>query len=141
MIHSLILPPLKNCERYHKMFHKLYNRNTTDVAVHFLIYDPSKNRVVQTGTSKPCGCKNKNHSIHAEIQALYYCKKYDKRNRYQIYIWKYSKTGKIKPKYSCKLCTDRFINSSMCHRIFTFNDFEKVSSIVDNPIYSLGYLN
>ena len=137
---TLEIPPVKNSIRWYNSFDKLYHRNTTDVAVHYMIYDPSKNIVIKVGTSKPCGYDKKISSVHAEILALNYCKKCDKRNRYEIYIWKYSKSGNIKSKNSCKLCTDRLKNCNMAKRIFTFENNEKISSIVENPIYSVGYL-
>ena len=43
--------------------------------------------VVDKGSSRPCGDNHSQISIHAERISINYCRKYDKRNRYHIYIY------------------------------------------------------
>ena len=52
-----------------------------------MFYDPKKKRIVDYGSSRPCGKNHNRFSIHAEQKAIHYCLDNDKRNRYEIYIF------------------------------------------------------
>ena len=69
-----------------------------------MFYDPKKKRIVDYGSSRPCGSNMNRFSIHAEQKAIEFCRKCDKRNRYQIYISRYNKNGIHKPTYCCFSC-------------------------------------
>ena len=52
------------------------------------------------GSSKALGINNnRKGSIHAEEIAIKYCLKYDKKNKYKIYVWKWCNSGNIKTKF------------------------------------------
>ena len=93
------------------------------------------------GSSKACGYNhNKNKkSIHAEELAVNYCRSNDKRNKYDIYIWRYKADETIKSAYCCSRCTKIVTKYNYHGRIYTFNNDTIVSSIIDNPEISLGY--
>jgi len=50
-------------------------------------YKINRQMVVDKGSSRPCGDNHIQISIHAERISINYCRKYDKRNRYHIYIY------------------------------------------------------
>jgi len=80
------------------------------------------------------------YSIHAEQKAIEYCRKNDKRNRYQIYISRYSRNGFHKPTMCCSACSILVHKYNFENRIFTINeDDEIISAINDNPEISLAY--
>jgi len=105
-----------------------------------MFYDPKRKRIVDFGSSRPCGCNHSKFSIHAEQLAIEYCKKYDKRNRYEIYISRYNKKGFHKTAYCCNACTKLVKKYNFKDRIFTIQDNKIVKAIVDNPTISLAYL-
>ena len=86
-------------------FANIHDPESCAVAVVYAIYDKKKKRIVDKGTSRACGENHTQISIHAEKKCVNYCRRYDKRNKYEIYIWRYSKNGKIKPVYCCGACT------------------------------------
>ena len=102
-------------------------------------YDPKRKNILDFGSSRACGCNHNKISIHAEQNAINYCRKNDKRKNYEIYIWRYSKKGKIKHKYSCSSCTKLAHKYNFQNKIFTFYESEKYSAIIDNPPLSLCY--
>tara|TARA_Y100001970_G_C13887202_1_gene676834 strand:+ start:235 stop:654 length:420 start_codon:yes stop_codon:yes gene_type:complete len=119
-------------------FDSLYDINSCSVAVVYAVYDPKKKRIVNKGTSRACGENHNQISIHAERKGINYCRTYDKKNKYEIYIWRYSKEGKIKPVYCCGACC-KFANKYNYHdKIFTFNN-HKICLATNQPYITLGY--
>ena len=117
----------------------LFSYEACKVSVVYCIIDPNKKTIIKFGSSRPCGNNHKKISIHAEQIAINYCREYDKRNKYKIYIWRYSINGKIKRTNSCIGCTNMLKKYNYLNKIFTFDDNEIVSSVVENPGISLGY--
>lgn len=128
-------PPLniKNHISYHKLFEKI----SCNVAVIWAIYDKHKKTIVKIGQSRPCGINHKRSSIHAEQLAIEYCK--NKKKNYDIYIWRYSKSGEIKEKYCCTTCTKLANKYNYTSKIFTFIDGCKCSAVIDEPPLSHCY--
>ena len=93
------------------------------------------------GSSKAVG-KNNSHigSIHAEELAIKYCLKYDKKNKYKIYIWKWGNGGNIKDKYCCRRCCLLLNKYKFTNKIFTFKNNKHIKAYTDNPSVSLYYL-
>ena len=102
-------------------------------------YDPQKKIILNFGNSRPCGSNHNKPSIHAEQLAIEYCRKNDKRNKYKIYIGRYSRDGRLKPAYCCHACSQLVKKYKFENRIFTLNDNKFVSAMLTNPKISLGY--
>ena len=102
-------------------------------------YDPNRKNILDFGSSRACGCNHNKRSIHAEQNAINYCRKNDKRNKLEIYIWRYSKDGNIKSVHCCYSCTKLVNKYNYQNKIFTFNKENIESAVVDNPQISLGY--
>jgi len=102
-------------------------------------YDPKKRTILDKGTSRPCGKNHNRISIHAEQKAISFCRNSDKRNRYQIFIWRYSKDGMIKRANCCNACTKLASKYNYDDKIFTFDNDSVCSAISDSPGVSLGY--
>ena len=68
-------------------------------------YDPKRKSILNFGSSRACGCNHNKISIHAEQNAINYCRKNDKNGKYEIYIWRYGKEGEIKSAKCCNGCT------------------------------------
>ena len=102
-------------------------------------YDPKRKNILDFGSSRACGCNHNKISIHAEQNAINYCRKTDKRNNYEIYIWRYTKDGNLKSAHCCHGCTKLIHKYGYNDRIYTFDDDNIVDAIVDNPQVSLGY--
>lgn len=120
-------------------FNKDYSLDSYAVAVVYCIYDKKKKTIVSHGTSRPQGDNRFKSSIHAEEICLRYCNKYDKRNNYEIYIWRYSKDGYIKPVYCCRVCCKILQKSLYYDKIYTFDNNE-ICSAVTKPYLTIGYL-
>ena len=119
-------------------FHNLFSPNNCAVAVHYWIYDKRKKTIIKTGSSRACGCNYHKASIHAEQKAIDYLRKLDNKNL-QVYIWRWSKTGDIKPTYCCISCTQLVKKYGYENHIFTMNNSVKISAMIDNPSLSLAY--
>ena len=104
-----------------------------------MFYDPKKKIIVDYGSSRPCGHNHSRFSIHAEQKAIEFCRKYDKRDRYQIYISRYTKKGFLKPAYCCSGCTHLVKKYNYENKIFTFDNNKITSAVIDNPTISLAY--
>jgi cytidine deaminase len=104
-----------------------------------MYYDPNKKRIVDYGSSRPCGVSHSRFSVHAEQKAIHYCLKNDKRNRYQIYISRYNRIGKHKCTMCCSSCTKLAQKYNFTDKIFTFDNNEIISAISDSPELSLAY--
>ena len=101
-------------------------------------YDRKKKIIVKSGSNRVNGNSSSKITCHAEEQAIKYCNKYDKKNKYDIYIWRYSKTGNIKSTSCCKSCTKLANKFNFTNRIYTFDNENIVNAIIDNPKVSLG---
>ena len=102
-------------------------------------YDPKRKNILDFGSSRACGCNHNKISIHAEQNAIDYCRKNDKRKNYIIYIWRYTKDGDLKSAHCCHSCTKLINKYGFQNRVYTFDDDNIVDAIVDNPQVSLGY--
>lgn len=102
-------------------------------------YDPKRKNILDFGSSRACGCNHNKISIHAEQNAINYCRKNDKRNNYIIYIWRYTKDGDLKSAHCCHSCTKLINKYGFQDRVYTFLDDNIVDAVVDNPQVSLGY--
>ena len=101
-------------------------------------YDRKKKIIVKSGSNRVNGNSSSKITCHAEEQAIKYCNKYDEKNKYDIYIWRYSKTGNIKSTSCCKSCTKLANKFNFTNRIYTFDNDNIVNAIIDNPKVSLG---
>tara|TARA_Y100001980_G_C14280934_1_gene115428 strand:- start:153 stop:521 length:369 start_codon:yes stop_codon:yes gene_type:complete len=102
-------------------------------------YDPKRKNILDFGSSRACGCNHNRISIHAEQNAIDYCRKNDKRKNFEIYIWRYTKDGDLKSAHCCHSCTKLINKYGFQNRVYTFDDDNIVDAIVDNPQVSLGY--
>ena len=101
-------------------------------------YDRKKKIIVKSGSCRANGNSSSKITCHAEELAIKYCKKYDKKNKYDIYIWRYGKGGDIKTTACCKSCTKLANKYNYQDRIFTFENNNIISAVVENPVVSLG---
>ena len=102
-------------------------------------YDPKRKNILDFGSSRACGCNHNKISIHAEQNAINYCRKNNKKNKLEIYIWRYSKDGNIKSAHCCHSCTKLIKKYNYQDRVFTFDKENIESALVDDPQISLGY--
>ena len=102
-------------------------------------YDPKRKSILNFGSSRACGCNHSKISIHAEQNAINYCRKNDKNGKYEIYIWRYDKEGGIKSAKCCNGCTKLVKKYGYERNIYTFDGEDICSAIIDNPQVSLGY--
>ncbi len=116
-----------------------YDKSTTNVAVRYAIYHAKKKTIIKIGESQPLPQNSAKISIHAENLAIKECLRIDPKNKYNIYIWRWTKYGKIKKITSCRECTRLAQKLNFQHRIFTFENDKIVSALEDNPEISFGY--
>lgn len=103
-------------------------------------FDVKKRIILNYGASRPCGCNARRVSIHAEQLAINYCKEHNLKNRIKIFIWRYTKFGKIKTAMCCHACTQLVTKYNYQSKIFTFDEnLTIISAISDNPQISLAY--
>ena len=102
-------------------------------------YDPKRKNILDFGSSRACGCNHNKISIHAEQNAIDYCRKNDKRKNFEIYIWRYTKDGDLKSAHCCYSCTKLIHKYGYNNRVYTFDDDNIIDAVVDNPQVSLGY--
>ena len=102
-------------------------------------YDPKRKQILNFGSSRACGCNHNKISIHAEQRAINYCRKNDKKGKYEIYIWRYNKDGSIKSAHCCNGCTKLVEKYGYKDKVYTFIDTEICKAVLDNPQISLGY--
>ena len=129
-------PPL-NIRNNNYSFDKLYELDSCNVSVIWIVYDRKRKVIVNMGLSRPCGINHRKASIHAEQKAIEYCR--GKSRNYDIYIWRYSKGGKIKEKYCCTACTKLAQKYNFTNKIFTFVNGSRCSAVIDKPPLSLCY--
>jgi len=101
-------------------------------------YDRKKKNIVKSGSCRANGNSSSKITCHAEEQAIKYCNKYDNKNKYDIYIWRYGKKGNIKTTHCCKSCTKLANKFNYTNRIYTFENNKVKKAVVDNPSVSLG---
>ena len=85
-------------------------------------YDPKRKNILDFGSSRACGCNHNKISIHAEQNAINYCRKTDKRKNYEIYIWRYTKDGDLKSAHCCHSCTKLIHKYGFPQKAEAFND-------------------
>jgi hypothetical protein len=121
----------------------LWNKDNYLVAVYYMVYDTNRRNIVDWGCSRVCGKNNEKRTIHAEELAIKYCmgqlkNNMKSKNRYKIVIWKFSKQMLIKPAICCSRCTKLARKYNFTRNMFTVRHDSIVSSIIANPIPSLG---
>ena len=129
--------PLEICSNID--FSCLYSIEACAVAVVYIIYDKKKKNIVKMGTSRACGDNHIKSSIHAEEICINYCRSNDKRNKHEIYIWRYSKSGEIKPVYCCYACSQLLKKYNYYHKIYTF-DNGNILSAYGKPYITVGFI-
>lgn len=102
-------------------------------------YDPKRKVILSFGNSRACGCNHNKISVHAEQLAIEYCRKHDKRHKFQIIIGRYAKDGHLKPAYCCHACSQLVRKYNFQNRVFTLDNDKFVSALKDNPSISIGY--
>ena len=90
-------------------------------------YDRKKKIIVKTGCCRANGEGSSKITCHAEELAIKYCRRYDKKNKYEI-----------KTTTCCKSCTKLANKYNYQNRIFTFEDENIINAVIDNPKISLG---
>ena len=116
----------------------LYCKEVASVSVTYCIYDRKSKVIVSSGNSRVYGKGCSKITAHAEELAIKYCNKYDKKNKYDIYIWRFGFNGCIKSKICCKNCTKLVKKLNYDKKIFTFENGKIINAITDNPPISLG---
>jgi len=119
----------------------LFCYSNCDVSVNYFIYDPKRKTIIKFGSSRACGVNHPRSSIHAEQRAIEYCMKHDKRNKYMIFISKFTKDGFHKPKKSCFSCQQLIFKYKFQNRVFTITEDKKIISAIDQkPYLCLNYM-
>jgi len=119
-------------------FDTLYTIESCAVAVAYCVYDKKKKTIASMGTSRACGENHNKISIHAEQKCLEFCRSNDKRNKYEIYIWRYAKDGRMKPVFCCGACTKLLGKFNYHNKVFTFQDNNRCPA-VGTPYITLGH--
>ena len=101
-------------------------------------YDRKKKIIVKSGGCRANGNSSAKITCHAEELAIKYCRQFDHKNKYDIYIWRYGNSGDIKTTTCCKSCTKLANKFDFTNRIYTFENDNIVNAIIDNPKVSLG---
>ena len=117
---------------------KYITKESCNVSVLWMVYDKNKKIITAKGSSRPCGLNYNNASIHAEQQAINYCRQNNK-TKYVIYIWRYGRTGNVKPMYCCTKCTKMAKKYNYTNNIFTFEQDNICPAVIDNPPLSHIY--
>ena len=135
-------PPLEfpniSLKQYPKNPHNLFSFDSYAVAVNYWIYDKKRKTIVDTGSSRACGSNHNKSSIHAEQKAIEFCRN-SKNKNLQIFIWRWSRSGKMKSTYCCRSCTQLVKKYGYENNVFTYDDTNKITAIIDNPTLSLAY--
>jgi len=121
----------KNCEN-------LFSQRSCGAAVNYWIYDKKRKTIISSGSSRPCGLNYNRASVHAEQLSIEFCRKTKSKNL-QIFIWRWSKMGKMKSTYCCRACTQLVKKYGYENDIFTFEENVKVNAVVDNPSLTLAH--
>lgn len=132
--------PNISLRQYPKKSDNLFSLQSCQVAVNYWIYDKKKKIIVESGSSRACGCNYHKSSIHAEQRALEYLRKNTKNKSLKVYIWRWGKRGEIKSTYCCISCSQLLHKYGYQDNIFTFdNDNIPISAMKTNPELSLAY--
>ena len=133
--------PNISLRQYPKKSDNLFSLQSCQVAVNYWIYDKKKKIIVESGSSRACGCNYHKSSIHAEQKALEYLRKNTKNKSLKVYIWRWGKRGEIKSTYCCVSCSQLLNKYGYQDNIFTFdNDNIPISAMKTNPELSLAYM-
>ena len=116
----------------------LFSYDSYAVAVNYWIYDKKRKTIIKSGSSRACGSNYNKSSIHAEQKAIEYCRNSKNRNL-QIFIWRWSKTGKMKSTYCCRSCTQLVEKYGYEKNIFTYDGDRMITAITEKPTLSLAY--
>jgi hypothetical protein len=135
---NLEQPPISTSTHFD--FDNLHSIESCAVAVVYCIYDKKRKTIVDKGTSRPCGENHQKISIHAEQKCISYCRTKDTRNKYEIYIWRYSKEGKVKPVFCCGACTKLVKKFNYHDKIYTFNGLDRCPAI-GKPYITIGHMH
>ena len=135
----MIVDPLPLRLKHHKDISRCFNKKLRNIAVNYYIIDPKIKKLVSFGSSRPCGENYHKASIHAEEIAINYCIRNDKRNRFHIYISRFSKEGIHKEKFCCLSCNKLVYKYNFEDRIFTIKNNKIISALEENPEVSLAY--
>ena len=103
----------------------LFSYHSYAVAVIYWIYDKKRRTIVDTGSSRAGGSNHNKSSIHAEQKAIEFCRK-SKNKNLQIFIWRWSKSGKMKSTYCCKSCKQLVEKYGYEKNIFTYDNDIKI---------------
>ena len=135
-------PPLEfpniSLKQYPNNSHNLFSFDNYAEAVNYWIYDKKRKTIVDTGSSRACGSNHNKSSIHAEQKAIEFCRN-SKNKNLQIFIWRWSRSGKMKSTYCCRSCTQLVKKYGYENNVFTYDDTNKITAIIDNPTLSLAY--
>jgi len=119
---------------YNKLWHKINYK----VQVNFVLLNEKNGNIIKYGCSRPYGFNKYHTSIHAEIYAYNWYKKFHNQKNIIIIIFKFDINKKILPAYSC-LCCSKFINKyNLSHLFYTIKDNKLISCIIDKPQLSFG---
>tara|TARA_B100001094_G_scaffold181735_1_gene176103 strand:- start:2352 stop:2774 length:423 start_codon:yes stop_codon:yes gene_type:complete len=119
-------------------FNTLHTIESCAVAVVYCIYDKKKKKIVSMGTSRACGENHNKISIHAEQKCIEYCRSNDKRHKYEFYIWRYTKDGRVKPVFCCGACIKLLEKFKYHNKIYTFED-NQICPAIGRPYVTLGH--
>lgn len=114
--------------------------DTTNVCVRYCLYERKKKRIIKLSENRANGYGSSKITNHAEECAIKDLINLDPKNKCDIYIWRYSKRGEIKPIYCCKSCTKLLYKYNLECRTFTFSGGQRINAIVKNPVESIGNL-
>ena len=108
------------------------------VAVNYCIYDKKRKTIVSIGTSRPCGINRQSASLHAEELCIQFLKKSSNINRYQMYIYRYSKQGFLKPVFCCQKCSKLIEKNNLENKFYTFDENQRIISAMGSPYMPLA---
>ena len=118
--------------------HIYFSKINCSVAVHYCIYDKKRRTIVSIGTSRPCGINRQNASLHAEELCIQFLKKSSNINRYQMYIYRYSKQGFLKPVFCCQKCSKLIEKNNLENKFYTFDENQRIISAMGSPYMPLA---
>tara|TARA_B100001093_G_C26633292_1_gene929854 strand:+ start:449 stop:874 length:426 start_codon:yes stop_codon:yes gene_type:complete len=136
----MIIEELPLRQKTFKNISHLFSLTTCKVAVLWIIYDPKKKCIIDSGSSRARGCNFHKSSTHAEQIAWNKLRSFTNKDKYEIYIWRWDKNGEFKPTYCCNACTQLAKKYNFYNQIYTFKGNQKISAIVSSPSISLGYI-
>ena len=130
--------PHINLKQYPRNHTNLFSYDSYAVAVNYWVYDKKRKTIIHTGSSRACGSNHNKSSIHAEQRAIEFCRN-SKNKNLQILIWRWGRTGNMKPTYCCQSCDQLVKKYGYENNIFTYDGTTKIKAITDRPTLSLAY--